>query len=227
MHTFRYPVSTGRPVPRANLCLFHWSVSPSSLLHVKVLSFSLCSLAHLKYPTPFNWIKWDDPAWTPQNLKFPDSHAYLYPYPSSLRSWRMVASRPVSPQCSWMDSTAFQKRVFDQYPRVLLLLVQVFPSFWFLFIITWPCLSSLLKPKTNKTSTILHASIYHCMFFLLMQTSGVTSIPFWHLLLSIQSSNRYNLALSYKSETVLILKPLMTSSLLKPVDSWFFLTWLL
>ena len=85
----------------------------------------------------------------------------------SLRSWWMVASRPGPPQGSWIYSFAIQKCV----PSMIHLFSSFcsgssFPSFWFLFIITWPCpVSSNLK--ANKTSTILYtSSIYHCFFFL-------------------------------------------------------------
>lgn len=128
----------------------------------------------------------------PQNPA-PDSHVYLYPYPSSLRSWRMVASRPVSPQTlNWLHCLPETCLISDSF--ALLLLVQVFPpSGFFSSSLGRVQVSSNLK--TNKTSSILHASsIYHCVFSFFMQTSGVTSIPFWHFLLSIQSSNRYNLA---------------------------------
>lgn len=80
----------------------------------------------------------------------------------SLRSWRMVASWPVSPRCPELTPLP-SRNVFDQW-FICSPSGSSSPSFWFHY-----HLVQVSNLKTNKTSTILHASsIYHCMFFLFL-----------------------------------------------------------
>lgn len=89
--------------------------------------------------------------------------------------------------------------------------------------------SSNLKTIINKTPTILHASqLSLYIISLLSRLLESSSFSFAISLLFIQSSIKYDLASPpINPQKLLILKSLMTSSMLKPEDSWFFLTWLL
>lgn len=157
----------------------------------------------------------------------PSTHKYILP---SLVSWRMVASRPESPKCSWIYSSLFPTRNLSYEWFVVLLFLQLFPTTGFFSLsLNHVQVSSNLK-TINKTPTILQpprAISLLLSLFLFIQTSGVISIQLCHFWLSIQSSNKYDLASAIADpQKPLIRKLSMTSSLLKPVGSWFFLTWL-
>lgn len=108
---------------------------------------------------------------------------------------------------------------------------------WFfnfsLLLITMESSSSLFKPKKNNkqnshyTACLLQLSL-SIFFFLLSRLLESSSFSFAISLLFIQSFIKYDLASAPTNpQKLLILKSSMTSSMLKPEDSWFFLTRLL
>lgn len=100
----------------------------------------------------------------PQNPA-PDSQVYLYPYPSLPKVLEDGCFMASITTVSWIDSVAIQKCVWS--------MIHLF-SFWFKFSLLlvsfhYHLVQVSSNLKTNKTSTILHASsIYHCMFFLFL-----------------------------------------------------------
>lgn len=99
----------------------------------------------------------------PQNPA-PDSQVHLYPYPSLPKVLEDGCFMASITTVSWIDSVAIQKCVWS--------MIHLF-SFWFKFSLLLVSfhyhLVQVSNLKTNKTSTILHASsIYHCMFFLFL-----------------------------------------------------------
>lgn len=157
----------------------------------------------------------------------PHSQVYLHPYPSFLGVFKARLSMvllnllfPISIREFFLSKIYLSPCFFN---FSLLLVSSHHDLIMFMFPQTWKI--------TNKTPTILHASSsYHSIFFLLFLSRFLESFPFSlaTAVLFIQSSIAYDLASAPTDpQKLLILKSPMTSSLLKPADSRFFLTWFL